>query len=90
MSGAGAAVFVRVLVALWYWDSGRPVRWLVTIAGELLFFSFASATNSSAVRTKPATARNERAGIGAFLLHDFSPLLERLSPAAVPRRVTML
>src|SRR5262249_2703335 len=60
MSRAGASLFVRVLGALWYWGSGRPMRWLVTIAGELLFFSFASATNSSAVRTKPATARNAR------------------------------
>src|SRR5262249_1267635 len=73
MSGAGAGVFVRVLLVLWYWGSGRPMRWLVTIAGELLSFSFGSATNSSAVRTKPATARNARAGISTFLLYDFSP-----------------
>jgi len=67
MSGAGAGVFVKVFFALWYCGSGRPVRWLVTIAGELVFSSLASTTNSSAVRTKPAIARSVRAGIAVFL-----------------------
>src|SRR5215467_11890213 len=83
MSGAGAGASVRIFVVLWYWGSGRPVRWLVTIAGEPLFFSsFASATNSNAVRTKPATATNMRAGIVAFLLHDFSPLVQKAKPGS--------
>ena len=80
MSGEGAGVFVRVLLALWYWGSGRPVRWLVTIAGKLLFFSFASATNSSAVSTKPTTERRARAGIAAFRLDAPSALRVTVKP----------
>src|SRR5262245_57757636 len=67
MSGAGAGALVRVFIAfaLLYRGAGRPVRWLVTIAGEL-FSSVASATNSNATSTEPTTAKKPRIGIGAY------------------------
>src|SRR5262249_34772877 len=49
--------------------AGRPVRWLVTITGESLGSSVASATNSNASSTEPTTAKKARTGIGAFRLH---------------------
>src|SRR5262245_11447008 len=66
MSGAGAGALVRVFIAfaLSYRGAGRPLRWLVTIAGEP-FSSVASATNSSATSTEPTTAKKARTGIGA-------------------------
>src|SRR5262245_31395168 len=65
MSGAGADAVVSVLIAVWYRGAGRPVRWLVTIAGELSS-SVASATNSNANSTEPTTAKKARTGITAF------------------------
>src|SRR5262245_28204930 len=65
MSGAGAGAVARVLVALSYRGAGRPVRWLVTITGELFFSNVASATNSNAKSTEPTTAKKVRTGIGA-------------------------
>src|SRR5262245_44732856 len=71
MSGAGAGSVVRVFIAfaLSYRGAGRPVRWLVTITGESLGSSVASATNSNASSTEPTTAKKARTGIGAFRLH---------------------
>src|SRR5215472_5625137 len=67
MSGAGADAMVRVFIALALpcGDAGRPVRWLVIIAGEV-FSSVASAKNSNATSTEPTTAKKARTGIGAF------------------------
>jgi len=56
MSGAGAGVDVRICVGLVSWDSGRPTRWVVIIAGPL-FSSVAFVTNINAVSTEPTAAR---------------------------------
>jgi hypothetical protein len=72
MSGAGAGAVVRFRIVSGLESGcqgvGRPTRLLVTIGGEL-GSSVASATNSSAISAKPATARKMRAGIAAFQ-HD--------------------
>jgi hypothetical protein len=69
MSGAGADPVVRGFIALSYRGAGRPVRWLVTIAGEV-FSSVASAKNSNATSTEPTTEKKARIGIGAFLASE--------------------
>src|SRR4029453_6505400 len=71
MSGAGAVAVARVFIAfaLSYRGAGRPVRWLVTIAGEV-FSSVASAKNSNATSTEPTTEKKARIGIGAFLASE--------------------
>src|SRR5262245_9804967 len=67
MSGSGAGAMVRIFVlSEWIAESGNPERWLVVITGESLFSSAASATNSSAISAKPATARKPRAGIAVL------------------------
>src|SRR4029077_11692596 len=71
MSGAGAVAEVRICIPPeCRAGSGRPVRWLVTIAGEAFFFGDASARNSNAKSTKPATVRNARTRIAAWLTSE--------------------
>src|SRR5262249_25076165 len=62
MSGAGAGGFVIACVALWDRGSARPMRWLVTIAGEILF-SCASTMDSAATTSQPPTRKKVRTGI---------------------------
>ena len=56
MSGAGAGAVVSVCIVSECHRSGRPMRSLVTITGELRS-SVASAANKSATSTKPTTPR---------------------------------
>jgi hypothetical protein len=69
-----------------YRGAGRPVRWLVTIAGEV-FSSVASAKNSNATSTEPTTEKKARIGIGAFSLQNEMPFkINRPTKTAVSDR----
>ena len=67
MSGAGAGVAISVCIA-GRRGSGKPERWLVIITGDP-GSSVASATNSNAISTKPATTKKLKTGIAAFRVH---------------------
>lgn len=64
ISGSGAGALTKICTGSeCRVGSGRPVRWLVTIAGEPFLSRAASARNSNATSTEPEMARKARTRI---------------------------